>query len=155
MSQSEAAAQTTQFECVTPIVPVANLQASIEYYVNVLGFRIDWHGGPMASVSRGGCHIMLCEGEQGHPGTWVWIGVGDADLLFAEYRVKGAKIRRPPTNYSWAYELQVFDLDSNVLRLGSDTREGEPFGPWLDEKGVLWRQSADGGWERAEPATSG
>jgi hypothetical protein len=44
----------------------------------------------------------------------------------------GAKIRHPPTNYSWALEMQVEDLDGNVLRLGSAPRTGEPDGEWLD-----------------------
>jgi len=93
---------------------------------------------------------MLCEGEQGHPGTWVWIGVGDADLLYQEYCAKGAKVRHPPTNYPWAYEMQILDPDGNVLRLGSEQKADQPVGPWLDMNGVLWVQSAPGQWKRAE-----
>jgi len=74
---------------------------------------------------------------------------GDADLLYEEYLSKGAKIRHPPNNYSWAYELQVFDLDGNVLRLGSDTKADQPLGTWLDMDGVEWRQ-VDGKWIRLE-----
>ena len=105
-----------------------------------------------ASVSRGGCRIMLCEGDQGHPGTWVWIGVGDADQLFAEYKAKGAKIRHPPTNYEWAYEMQAEDPDGNILRLGSDPKECEPIGPWVDMHGTRWERLPDGAWKRTEPA---
>ena len=113
---------TTYFENVSPILRVADVEASIKYYVEVLGFKVNWHVPGFASVGRGRCGIMLTEDEQGNPGTWVWVGVGDADLLYAEYRAKGAKIRHPPNNYDWAYELQVFDLDGNVLRLGSDQK---------------------------------
>ncbi len=95
---------------------------------------------------------MLCEGEQGHPGTWVWIGVEDAGQLFEEYSASGAKVRHPPTNYEWAYEMQVEDLDGNVLRLGSEPKPGEPIGPWLDMNGVLWEKSPDGGFRRVEKA---
>jgi catechol 2,3-dioxygenase-like lactoylglutathione lyase family enzyme len=139
----------THFENVSPILPVADIEASIRYYVDVLGFKLNWHVPGFAEVSRGRCGIMLCEGEQGHPGTWVWIGVGDADLLYEEYLAKGAKIRHPPNNYSWAYELQVFDFDGNVLRLGSDTKSDQPLGTWLDMGGVEWRQ-VDGKWIRIE-----
>ena len=137
------------FECVNPIFPVENLKVSLDYYVGILGFKVNWQEpGIMASVSRGSGCIMLCEGDQGHPGTWVWIGVEDAEALFQEYSAKGAKVRNPPTNYPWAYEMQVEDPDGNVLRLGSDTKEGGPFGPWLDMRGVRWAKSPDGGWTR-------
>lgn len=145
---------TTYFECVSPILPVSDVQASVNYYVNVLGFKVDWQTGGFASVSRGHCRLMLAQGEQGNPGTWVWVGVGDTDLLFQEYCAKGAKIRHPPTNYTWAYEMQVFDLDGNVLRLGSEQKANEPLGEWLDENGVLWKQTSEGNWVRTETAKS-
>jgi catechol 2,3-dioxygenase-like lactoylglutathione lyase family enzyme len=146
---AEPSKNTTYFENVCPILRVENLEASLRYYVDVLGFKVNWNAGQMASVGRGRCGIMLTEDEQGNPGSWVWVGVGDADLLFEEYRTKGAKIRHPPNNYDWAYEMQVLDLDGNVLRFGSDTKRGEPMGTWLDMKGVEWTQ-ADGKWVRVE-----
>ncbi len=137
----------TNFHPAAPIFRVANLAASLDYYVNVLGFTVDWkYEHNIASVSRGDCCIFLSEPDQGNPGSWVWIGVGDAGALFEEYRAKGAKIRNPPTNYHWAYEMQVEDLDGNVLRLGSDQKEGIPLGPWRDMHGTLWEPMADGGW---------
>jgi len=109
----------TEFEGVNPILRVGDLTASIEYYVQVLGFKLDWrHEDIIASVSRGRCHIFLCEGDQGNPGSWVWIGVGDAGALFEEYKGRRARIRNPPANFPWAYEMQVEDLDGNVLRMG-------------------------------------
>lgn len=123
----------------TPIFRVESLRAAIDHYVNVLGFKLDWEGpGVFASVSRDRCCIFLSVGDQGHAGTWTWIGVNDADALAAELRAKGAKIRHPPTNYSWAYEMQVEDLDGNVLRFGSEPLEDQPFGEWLDMNGRVW-----------------
>jgi uncharacterized glyoxalase superfamily protein PhnB len=142
---------TTYFENVSPILRVDNVEASIKYYVEVLGFKVNWHVPGFASVGRGRCGIMLCENEQGNPGTWVWIGVGDADLLYQEYLASGAKIRHPPNNYPWAYELQVYDLDGNVLRLGSDQKQDQPLGTWLDMDGVEWTQS-EGKWVRVDTA---
>jgi catechol 2,3-dioxygenase-like lactoylglutathione lyase family enzyme len=121
-----------------PIFPVADLRASIDYYVNALGFQHDWGDAGFASVSRDRCHLFLCENGQGQPGTWAWIGVGDAEALAVELRDHGAKIRHPPTNYPWAYEMQVEDPDGNVLRFGSDTKRGEPYGPFMDMHGKLW-----------------
>ena len=125
----------------TPIFRVASLRASIGYYVNALGFKVNWDAGGFASVSRDRCCLFLCEGDQGHPGTWTWIGVNDTESLAAEYRQSGATIRHPPTNYPWAYEMQVEDPDGNVLRFGSDPKKDEPFGPFLDMHGRLWPPS--------------
>ncbi len=92
----------TNFHPAAPIFRVASLAASIDYYVAVLGFEVDWdYPGVVASVSRDQCSIFLSEGDQGNPGAWAWIGVGDAGALFEEYRGKNARIRHPPTNYSW------------------------------------------------------
>jgi len=105
------------FEGVTPILRVRDMAASLDHYVRVLGFKVDWQSEYFASVTRGRCHIFLSYGDQGHPGGWVWIGVEDAAALQEEYKRTGAKIRNPPTNYQWAYEMQVEDIDGNVLRM--------------------------------------
>lgn len=112
-------------ECIVPILRVASLSASLRFYVEVLGFRVDWgdqEGGGMASVSRSGHAVMLCEGDQGHPGTWIWLGVEDIDPLFVEYRSKGARFLQPPLSRPWAYEMQLLDPDGHVLRFGSEPR---------------------------------
>jgi len=112
-------------ECIIPILRVESVAASIRFYVDVLGFKVDWggeHESTFASVSRDHRAIMLCEGDQGQPGTWIWIGVEDIEPLFAEYKTKGAKFREQPTNYPWAYEMKIEDPDGHVLRFGSDSR---------------------------------
>jgi catechol 2,3-dioxygenase-like lactoylglutathione lyase family enzyme len=139
----------TTFNGAAPIFRVARLAASLEYYVTVLGFKIDWEQTGIASISRDRCCLFLCQGDQGHPGGWTWIGVADAEAVFEELRAKGARVRHPPTNYGWALELQVEDLDGNVLRLGSEPRKGEPEGKWLDMHGDAWVKSGDG-WIRVE-----
>lgn len=134
-----------------PVFRVASLSASLEYYVTVLGFMIDWEdSGNIAAVSRDRCCIFLCEGDQGNPGSWAWIGVGDVEVLFEQLRAKGARVRHPPTNYPWAYEMQVEDLDGNVLRLGSDPVKDRPLGEWLDMRGDAWVVAPGGGWTRVE-----
>lgn len=144
-------AVVNKFEGVCPILRVSNLSDSKTYYLNVLGFKFDWEdNGVMISVSRDHCHIMLCQGCQGHFGTWVWVSVQDAEALHTEYISKGAKIRHKPTNYYWAVEMQVEDLDGNVLRFGSAPREGEPEGEWLDMNGDIWTKNPDGGWTKGK-----
>jgi hypothetical protein len=38
-----------------------------------------------------------------------------------------AHIEKPPTNYSWAYEMVVADPDGHALRIGSDPKQDVPF----------------------------
>jgi uncharacterized glyoxalase superfamily protein PhnB len=144
VSSPEPNSVAVGFEGVTPILRVADMAASLDYYVRVLGFTQLWAYPYFASVVRGKCHLFLSYGDQGHLGSWVWIGVEDADALLEEYRRSGAKIRHAPTNYPWAYEMQVEDLDGNVLRMGSDPQENEPAGEWLDMEGRRWISAPDG-----------
>ena len=126
---SDGSPSSAGVECIIPILRVANLAASIRYYLEVLGFRADWGEGPdseMASVSKGGRAIMLCQGGQGQPGTWVWIGVEDIEPLFHEFTSAGAKVIQGPTDYSWAYEFRIEDPDGHVLRFGSEPRGNSP-----------------------------
>jgi catechol 2,3-dioxygenase-like lactoylglutathione lyase family enzyme len=142
-----------EFGRITPILRVSDLATSIEYYVGKLRFKVDW-GYPdadkpfFASISRGKCCLFLSAGDQGRPGSWVWIDGKDVDALYEEFKASGANIRNPPTNYSWALEMQVEDPDGNVLRFGSDPREGEPEGPWLDMNGDRWIRHDDGSYEK-------
>lgn len=146
-SSKPAPLRAVAFEGSQPILRVSDLDASVEYYVNVLGFKLDFRES-IASVSRGRCALFLVEGDQGHPGAWVWIGVSDVDAVYDEYRASGAKIRQPPTNFSWACEMQVEDPDGNVLRLGAEAKPDQPLGPWRDMRGDLWRLAPDGDWVR-------
>jgi hypothetical protein len=43
---------------------------------------------------------------------------------------------------------RVEDLDGNVLRLGSEPREDQPIGEWLDMQRIRWIFK-DGRWTRA------
>lgn len=145
------------FNGAVPILRVTNIEASLSYYVGILGFQMDWRddedGPTFASVSREKCTLFLASGDQGHPGSWLWIGVSNVDALHDELLGKGARVRHPPTNYPWgSRELHLEDPDGNVLRLGSGNKPGEPFGDWLDGRGILWRRRPEGGWVRSEPS---
>jgi len=142
MSSSQTNPQSTSaavgFEGQTPILRVKDMDASLSYYVQRLGFKVNWKSPYFACVSRDRCSLFLSYGDQGHVGGWVWIGVEDASALCEEYKCSGAKIRHAPTNYEWAYEMQVEDIDGNVLRMGSEPKENEPYGEWLDMEGKVW-----------------
>jgi predicted lactoylglutathione lyase len=134
---------------VIPILRVNDVAASVDYYVHKLGFRVNWEFPEgqksfFASISRGKSSLFLSAGDQGHPGSWVWIDGRDVEALHQEFVASGAKIRNPPTNYEWALEMQVEDLDGNILRFGSDNKKDEPIGSWLDMYGDRWIRLQDG-----------
>jgi len=112
---------SVHFEGSTPILRVENMQASLYFYVHLLGFKnATWGNDDFTSVNRDGAGIYLCRGGQGAGRAWVWVGVEDAEKLHQECKARGVTIRLPPTNYSWALEMQIEDPDGNVLRFGSD-----------------------------------
>lgn len=116
------------FDGSIPILNVKNFAASMDYYVNKLGFEKKWDWGNPAAfgcVSRGKVSIFLCEGAQGRPGMWMSIFLHDVDALHEEYKKSGAIIREPPMNFPWEHrEMLVEDLDGHRFRMS-----GEPTGP--------------------------
>ena len=129
---SPRSGSSTEFENSAPILRVTDMQVSLSYYVDVLGFRnADWGTEYFTAVRRDAAGIYLCRNDQGCRGTWAWIGVEDAQLLYDEYRARGANLRHPPRNYPWALEIQVEDPDGHVLRFGSEPLRDRPFDEWM------------------------
>jgi predicted enzyme related to lactoylglutathione lyase len=121
---AETGAVRTTFEVANPILTVSNMERSVRYYVEVLGFsNAEWGSQDFTLLTRDNAGIYLSEGDQGHPGTWAWIGVDDVEALFKEYKAKGAIILQTPENFPWALEMKVGDPDGHVLRIGSEPRE--------------------------------
>ncbi|MEZ5385989.1 MAG: aldo/keto reductase [Prosthecobacter sp.] len=70
-----------EVECTIPILPVGDLERSIRFYTETLGFKLDWSSGPVCSVSRDGRPIMLRQATPVAAASWVWIGL-ESDALF-------------------------------------------------------------------------
>ena len=113
-----------RFTSAVPILSVESAAASIDYYVDRLGFTLEWSWGDpvdFAGIMRDEVRIFLCQGGQGQSGTWISVFIQDVDDLYAEYQDRGATILSPPKNYPWGVrEMSVGDPDSHVLRMGSD-----------------------------------
>ncbi|RBP36116.1 putative lactoylglutathione lyase [Roseimicrobium gellanilyticum] len=115
-------------ECTIPVLPVQDLKRSIAFYTEILEFRLDWGSGAkdtVCSVSRDGCAIMLQQSEVAGTPAWAWIGLED-DSLFDLYASRGVKVKQPPRNFSWAYEMKFEDPDGNVLWLGTEPKNDLP-----------------------------
>lgn len=118
-----------RIENIVPILYVADMAKSLDFYVNILGFKkADWEDDNFTSVHRDNTGLYLCRGGQGLPDTWIWIGFdGDIRQLQVKLKKQGVTIKLPLTNFSWACEMQIQDPDGHVLRFGTDPNPNEPF----------------------------
>ena len=118
-----ASHEDSELSPAVPILNVGDLQRSLRYYRDQLGFQVDWeHGDPpdFGSVTRGHTTIFLCEGCQGTPGGWMMVFARDVDDLHEDFSDRGAKIRMAPKDMPWDIrEMHVSDLDGNVIRFGT------------------------------------
>ena len=114
-----------KIENTIPILPVKDLASSIRYYTETLGFKLDWTGERVGSVSRDGHPIMLSLAISGSGPGWVWIGLED-DSLFEDFRSAGVTVHQEPRNEPWAWEMKFQDPDGNILWLGTEPRSDIP-----------------------------
>ena len=54
-------------ERATPILRVADFDASVRYYVDRLGFTLEWSVGRFGSVRRGDADVFLAKGVRVRP----------------------------------------------------------------------------------------
>ncbi len=117
-----------------PVLNVANVAASLEYYVGKLGFALgfawsdsnQFGGGAaptFASVMRGHAVLYLAQQTQGGPGMWICLDLESAaevQKIYAEYQASGARIVEPPNQKPWnMIEMRVEDLDGHTFRIGA------------------------------------
>ena len=116
---------------ISPFFIVKDLQASIAYYVERLGFQLDFQGPPddvyYGHVSRDGIGIMLktivpdvlpCPNHTRHPWARLdaYIYTLDPDPLFAELKQRGASFVKELSFIDdglWGFE--VSDADGYVI----------------------------------------
>lgn len=126
-----------RFASAIPIFNVKNVPAAIAYYVEKLGFQVEWEWetpATFACVHRDEVRIFLCQDAQGARGMWLSVFVHDVDALYEDYKQSGATIRQAPTNFPWGVrEMNVEDLDGHRLRIGSETT-GPSDGAALNEE---------------------
>ena len=113
-----------------PVLHVKNVDASLRFYVNLLGFTSPWRydeegGARVAQVDRQGCALILANNlapeKIGKGVIFISLNVEPAtpkaavatlDALRAELEAKGVPVKEG----SWGYRLLVVDdLDGNQL----------------------------------------
>lgn len=113
------------FECITPILYSSDINASIRYFVDVLGFTGNWTWDDVPSfggVDKGEVRIFFCKDGQGHPGTWLAINVDDVDAYYELIKSRGAKILNNPETYEWGLREMLVEVpDGHKIRFGQET----------------------------------
>jgi catechol 2,3-dioxygenase-like lactoylglutathione lyase family enzyme len=111
-----------KFEKSNPILYSKDVQNSLKYYTEVLGFEDSWEWGKppdFGGIAKDDVEIFFCLNGQGSPGTWIAIIVDDVDAYFNLIKEKGAKIISPPTSMEWRMrEMLVEDPDGHIIRFG-------------------------------------
>ena len=110
-----------QIENTVPVLPVRDLDRSIEFFQRTLGFELEWKTPEICSVARDGCSIMLQRSSDGSRAT-VWIGLEGA-ALYSTITASGATIIQAPSKQPWAHEMKIADPDGNTLWLGADPED--------------------------------
>jgi catechol 2,3-dioxygenase-like lactoylglutathione lyase family enzyme len=106
----------------TTVLTVSDLQASLAYYRDKLGFDIAFQFGTpsfYAGLFSGKVrlHLIAADHAPRPPGHGaVAIDVDDVDALHTELVTRGAKILKAPANQAYGLrDFDVADLDGNML----------------------------------------
>jgi hypothetical protein len=110
------------------LVPGSNPPAVGEH-LPLRGFRKGWSKEGFACVSRDGSRVSLCQGDQGQSGTGLWVGVYEANRMYADCAEKGATIHREIVNNLWVGSLPSLTPTATYLALSirrASSRFAEP-----------------------------
>ena len=119
------------FPPAVPEIPAANVDTAAAYYVDTLGFTLDWGGEQdgIAGVSREHCRLFITNRsfreDYGNAGPILfWLNLdskAEVDQLFAEWKSAGATIVSEPEDKAWKLrEFTAADLDGNLMRVFYD-----------------------------------
>jgi len=123
--------QPIAFEDVQPIVGARDLEASIQFYVDRLGFTIAFRDGGTPTnyvgLCRGGVELhMQFQHDYEMSALRLRIRVDDPDALYREYQSKGVTMATPLENKPWGTrEFALFDPDRNALMFYRPLRAGD------------------------------
>jgi len=109
------------------LFPVSNLDVSLQYYRDVLGFAEYFSFGQYAGVKRDACYLHLSQQgnpNTGEPGTGgVYIYCDEVDNYYQEITARGAATDAPPKDYSYGMrDFLTRDPDGNMLTFGAEVK---------------------------------
>ncbi|MEO6456152.1 MAG: VOC family protein [Ginsengibacter sp.] len=115
-----------QIHSTVPVIATDNIQKSLSFYIDVLGFSFDFtHGEPpvYAGVKAGSAEIyftldpdLLTQIKEQKLCPEIFIWITDAVLLFKEHVDKGAEVFEPISDRPWGARQYVIK-DNNGYHL--------------------------------------
>jgi len=119
-------------QTVIPQLRIRDAARSLPFYLQGLGFQIDWEhrfdaGLPLfAQISREGQTLFLTEHSgEGEVGAVVYLMVPDVDACAAAFRAAGLTDFEGPQDTPWGTrEMRLRDPDGNHLRWATHSDEG-------------------------------
>ncbi|MFA9479061.1 bleomycin resistance protein [Phycisphaerales bacterium AB-hyl4] len=110
------------------VLPVRDLEASLRFFIDHLGFAEEFRFGNYAGVQ---CErLMLHLSQQGNPNTaepgtgCVYVFCDEVDQWYAQLNAAGVRTDGPPETYPYGMrDFLVFDPDGNQISFGCPVKE--------------------------------
>lgn len=121
-----------RFHDLQPVLPVDDVDATVAYYRDMLGFKVDFVIGSPGIHARVSKDLVMIQFASRRPdagdltqGHYIHLGHvdgrSDLDSLYAEYVAKGVKITLPPTVQIWGLrEFEIEDCNGQRFRFAVD-----------------------------------
>jgi len=129
---SQAPAPALALQDATPILRIFDVAKAKAFYVDLLGFRIDWEhrfepGYPLyMQVSRDGVRLHLSEHHgDGTPGSVVFVEITGLDAYHAELQAKGSRAEIEPGPNANMRVLNLWDPFGGRLRFAETKARAE------------------------------
>lgn len=108
-----------------PVFHVKDVDASVRFYTNVLGFTLSFRYGTYVGLKLGTCELHLCPPDDHGPqigGGNAYILCDEVDEYFARIKGAGGAAKGGPADRLYGMrDFVVIDPDGNKLTFGCDT----------------------------------
>ncbi len=111
-------------QTIIPTLRISDLGPSQTFYVDGLGFQVDWQWQQSADkptvlqISCNGQRIYLTQHPECKQGGLVYFYVDDVDLWYSEILKKSIAVDALPEDKPWGNrEMQLSDPDKNTIRV--------------------------------------
>ena len=97
-----------------PVFFVADLEASLRFYIGKLGFTKKWHKVTVCQVDHGECEIILCQSDKRQDKGRLFVELTRAGM--EDLRRQIAERSVPFDKTWWGYDcIRITDPDANEL----------------------------------------